>query len=28
MMFRRSRQLEKMLERHGHQRPAEIIKRS
>ncbi len=28
MMFRRSRQLEEMLERHGHQRPAEIIKRS
>jgi len=28
MMFRRSRQLQEMLEQHGHQRPFEIVKRS
>ncbi len=28
MMFRRSRQLQEMLERHGHRRPVEIVKRT
>jgi len=28
MMFRRSRQMREMLERHGHPRVAEIFKRS
>ena len=28
MMFRRSRQMREMLGRHGHPRPAEIVKRS
>ncbi len=28
MMFWRSRQLQEMLERHGHRRPVEIVKRS
>ena len=28
MMFRRSRQIREMLERHGHRKPAEIVKRS
>ena len=28
IMFRRSRQIREMLERHGHRKPAEIVKRS
>ena len=28
MMFRRSRELVEMLQRHGHRRPTEVLKRS